>query len=181
MVMTMRQASPNISSSLQGKRDTVITANDLHWKKVRCEKDSLNNILYMQTAYIPRSLSKVAISILQETGETYVTGIELICASRPNVNFGYKLPGGQIMVDIDKPLRSFEVAVGNGGIHAIGVITELANSSQWLGRLDETCIAHQLVSNGEVHALTGAYAVSFISFHCFQVCDFTHLQTANYS
>lgn len=107
---------------------------------------------------------------------TYLTGMELICEERPNINIGYKMPGAQIKITVDiKSLRGFEVAVGSGGIHAIRIITDSENSSsQWLGdgRSDSdgggACITTQLVSNEEICALRGAYDVS--SFHLSHPC-----------
>lgn len=93
---------------------------------------------HRQFIYMPHSLTRIDVSILQEMDITYVTGMEFVSQYQPNINIGYKIPGGQVMMDIQS-LRGFEVAIGSGGIRALRFITH-SNALEWLGRpTDATC------------------------------------------
>lgn len=122
-------------------------------------------ISHKQSVYIPRSLAKIAVSILQEMENTYITGMELI-SEETKISMEYKIPGKQVTIDV-KFLRGFEVAIGSGGIHALRIITDTnSTSSQWLGRSDGACTSTRLVleknaSNAEISALEAAFDVSY--------------------
>lgn len=81
----------------------------------------------------------LAISVLSDPRSppdsrlTYVAGLELIYPSdKPNTVLGYRLPGNRIMIDLqEKPLKGFEVMIGEGGVRAILPLFEKMNN--WIG------------------------------------------------
>ncbi|KAF4763410.1 hypothetical protein HAV15_000729 [Penicillium sp. str.  len=51
----------------------------------------------------------------------------------PNTVLGYRLPGNQIVIDLQaRPLRGFEVMIGDGGVRAILSIFNPMND--WIGK-----------------------------------------------
>lgn len=93
-----------------------------------------------QSVPFSRDVVGLAISVLSDPHSdanspfTFVAGLELIYPSdMSNIVLGYRLPGNQIMIDLSaRPLRGFEVMVGEGGVHAILPLFDTMNN--WIGK-----------------------------------------------
>ncbi|KAJ5941471.1 hypothetical protein N7516_001639 [Penicillium verrucosum] len=93
-----------------------------------------------QSVPFSRDIVGLAISVLSDPRSppdsrlTYVAGLELIYPSdKPNTVLGYRLPGSRIMIDLqERPLKGFEVMIGEGGVRAILPLFEKMNN--WIGK-----------------------------------------------
>jgi hypothetical protein len=93
-----------------------------------------------QSVPFSRDVLGLAISVLSDPRSdsdsplTYVAGLELIYPSdMPNTVLGYRLPGNRIMIDLQaRPLRGFEVMIGEGGVRAILPLFDTINN--WIGK-----------------------------------------------
>lgn len=103
-----------------------------------CKNCHAEHIPFVQTIVLDSSIVSLAISVLREGAQTYITGFELISADiqTRNVNFGYRVPGEQVVIDIRGTiLRGFTLLTGKTGLHAIRPILNTTNSIvSWIGQ-----------------------------------------------
>jgi hypothetical protein len=168
--------------------------NQLPWKGVytqlRCDGDNRRggddsslcenclevHVTFIQPVLLQDSVISVAVSVLREWNVTYITGFELISAEShtPNIILGYRLPGGQVIIDTrDQQLRGFTVISGEGGIHAIRPIFNTHKTiASWIGRPEGygygICHSMDLVLQQGIKAFLGKFDVS----HCCQKTKF---------
>lgn len=91
----------------------------------------------VQTAPLEDSTIGLAVSILRERMTTVITGFELLGDSKtPNLTFGYRIPGRQVIVDLrGKSLTGFTIFSSKGNIHALyPVFSERHVRSSWIGQ-----------------------------------------------
>lgn len=155
-----------------------ITCDSLHevWDRPKesCVKCHLKYKTLTQS--IPFSPKVVGINFSVFSGpkqrreDTFIAGLELIYPpGTPNATLGYRLPGKQIEIDFDgRPLRGFELAIGEGGIHAIRPLFSAMNS--WIGSPGDV---RRLFTNDEIVALSVELDVSKISPYTSDPC-FSH-------
>jgi hypothetical protein len=90
-----------------------------------------------QNILIKESLLKILVSVLNEAGNTFITGFELVYKCRPNEIFGYRLPGKQTAIDLrGRQLSALDFSVGYGGIHALRPCFKDGTSeiaARWIG------------------------------------------------
>lgn len=112
-----------------------------------CMKDDYENLGrilpgeyfdFAQTIGLESAIISLAVSVLREGGNTYITGFEFIRADTqtPNVIFGYRLPGDQVIIDIrGTELRGFTIVKCRRGFHAIRPILNTAKPiGSWIGQ-----------------------------------------------
>ena len=113
----------------------------------------------------------LAISVLSDPRSdpdsplTFIAGLELIYPSdMPNTVLGYRLPGNRIMIDLqERPLRGFEVMIGEGGVRAILPLFD--TMSNWIGkRVDgkqqDFCRPVRISTDNEILGLSVDFDVS---------------------
>ncbi|OQE02180.1 hypothetical protein PENVUL_c040G02868 [Penicillium vulpinum] len=96
--------------------------------------------IFTQSVPFSRDVVGLAVSVLPDprsdpdSQHTFVAGLELIYpGNMPNAVLGYRLPGNQIMIDLQaRPLKGFEVMIGEGGIHAI--LPLFHAMKDWIGK-----------------------------------------------
>lgn len=123
-----------------------------------------------QSVPFSRAVVGLAISVLSDSRSdpdpenTFVAGLELIYPSdMPNTVLGYRLPGNQIMIDLQaRPLRGFEVMIGEGGVRAI--LPLFNTMSDWIGKpidgSDDFCGPVRISTDNEILALSADFDVS---------------------
>lgn len=161
---------------------------ELCWKEVstglRCDRDGkqgkdwrkcrtcrAKHTFFSQVAQLESSVTGLAVSILREGTETYVTGFDLLNADpeRPNTIFGYRLPGEFVTINLyGEQLIGFAVINGEAGIHAIRPIfnksTTTTTTTSWVGLPEGNgiCNSTKLVLEREVKAISGKFDVSHL-------------------
>jgi hypothetical protein len=143
---------------------------DREWKQgtdwALCKNCWAEHIPFIQTVTLERSVVSLAVSVLREGVHTYIVGFELISADirTPNVIFGYRLPGGQVIIDNrDKQLRGFKVITGNCGIHAIRPILNINDTiASWIGlpEGDGICKSSDICLQQDIKGFLGKFDVS---------------------
>jgi hypothetical protein len=115
---------------------------DRHWNQgidwTLCNNCHAEHFSFVQTVVLDSSIVRLAISVLREGAQTYITGFELISADiqTRNVNFGSRVPGEQVVIEIqDTKLRGFTLLTGKTGIHAIRPNFDTTSSYvSWIGQ-----------------------------------------------
>lgn len=177
---------PVFQNHLLGKLSwkTVSTAIrcDRDWKQGKNEQACKNcwmpHVLLVQTLQLPSSVISLAVSILREGDQTYITGFELISRGfeTPNVIFGYRVPGSQVTIDLQKTyLAGFWLVTADAGMNAIrpilrnhadlsatGRVLRNCPETSWIGSPD--CLRSgkhtKLLLPGNIEALSGKFDVS---------------------
>ncbi|KGO45450.1 hypothetical protein PEX1_094350 [Penicillium expansum] len=120
-----------------------------------------------QSVPFSKDVVGLAISVLSDpcsdpdSPHTFVAGLELIYPSdMPNTVLGYRLPSNQIMINLqERPLRGFEVMLGEGGVRAI--LPVFSKMNDWIGKpVDEFCGPMRLTTDNEILALSVEFDVS---------------------
>lgn len=94
---------------------------------------------------LPQSLRQIAVSLLGDTYESYVTGLEFIGEDK-TVKIGYVNSRSHIIRDI-RPFRGFKIAWSRQGVHAITFDTNATDCS-WIGRFNNTyCVRDMTVAS----------------------------------
>lgn len=92
---------------------------------------------FAQTIGLDSAIISLAVSVLREGVNTYITGFELIRedTQTPNVIFGYRLPGEQVIIDIrGTELTGFTLVKDRQGFQAIRPILNTAKPVSWIGQ-----------------------------------------------
>jgi hypothetical protein len=79
----------------------------------------------------------------------------------PNIIFGFRLPGGQVTINIhNQALKGFVTITGDGGIYAIRAIFD--TDSIWVGRPEGygNCRTDRLVAKQGIKAFSAELGVS---------------------
>lgn len=125
---------------------------------------------WIQSVPFSRAAVGLAISVLSDprsdpdSPHTFVAGLELIYPSdMPNTVLGYRLPGNQIVIDLQaRPLRGFEVMIGDGGVRAILPIFNPMND--WIGNpvdgFGDFCGPMRISTDNEILGLSVEFDVS---------------------
>ncbi|KAJ5836286.1 hypothetical protein N7447_002312 [Penicillium robsamsonii] len=157
--------------------------HELSWKVVftgiRCDRDGklgkkwrkcrtchANHNLLSQVALLKSSVIGIAVSILREETDTYITGFDLLSADpeKPNVILGYRLPGESVIINLyGEQLIGFTVIEGDAGIHAIRpIFNETATiMTSWIGSPEGSgiCKSTELVLERGIKAISGRFDV----------------------
>ena len=147
--------------------------SDLRWSQVvgdvgeeRRESDPLLSFASCRVfgearAVVPRSLSRIAISVIQAGEGDYVAGLRLISAEDGDQQIGFlaETKERSFAVTADA-LRGFNVAVGPRGIRALQVVCQGGTQSPWFGRPQNTPITERLVCATPVVGLDALFDVS---------------------
>lgn len=136
-----------------------------------CEKCFAKHEPLTQSVPFSRDVVGLAISVLSDPRSdpdsplTFIAGLELIYPSdMPNTVLGYRLPGNRIMIDLqERPLRGFEVMIGEGGVRAILPLFD--TMSNWIGkRVDgkqqDFCRPVRISTDNEILGLSVDFDVS---------------------
>jgi hypothetical protein len=153
---------------------------ELCWKevstRVRCDRDGRHgkkwrkcrtchakHNIFSQVALLESSITGLAVCVIREGADTYVTGFDLLYADpkTPNLILGYRLPGHSVTIDLDEQLRGFTVIEGEAGIHAIRPIFN-NSTAKWIGLPEgsDICKSTELVLEQDVKAISGKFDVS---------------------
>lgn len=133
----------------------LVTDSELCWKEfyagVQCDRDSrqgqnetaceicwAKHIPLVQAVPLQDSTIGLAVSILRERMTTVITGFELLSGDEkiPNLTFGYRIPGRQVIVDLrGKTLTGFTIFSSEGHIHALyPIFIEEQVHFSWIGQ-----------------------------------------------
>ncbi|KGO74347.1 hypothetical protein PITC_008710 [Penicillium italicum] len=132
-----------------------------------CPKCLTRHKVSTQSIPFSRAVVGLAVSVLSDpcsdpdSPHTFVAGLELIYPSdMPNTVLGHRLPSNQIMIDLQaRPLKGFEVMIGEGGVRAILPVFNTMND--WVGKpVDEFCGPIRISTDNEILALSVDFDVS---------------------
>lgn len=155
---------------------------DRDWKQGKNEQACKNcwmpHVPLVQTLQLQSSVISLAVSILREGPQTYITSFELISRGfeTPNVIFGYRVPESQVIIDLQKTyLRGFWLVTADAGINAIRPILRNRTDLNATGRILRDCTETSWIGNpdcsksgkdvklllpGNIKALSGKFDVS---------------------
>ena len=153
--------------------DALADMNDteLRWNQVRgdisqepgagyCAGISQGSrILKEVRTFIPKTLSKVAFSVVQAGEADYVVGLR----GGDEKQLGYCAEGRELFFEV-RALTGFSVAVGPRGIRALQVICGDGTRSPWFGRSGDTPITGRLARSNCITALEVGFDVSSIAY-----------------
>ena len=94
-------------------------------------------------AFIPKTLFKMALSVVQAGEADYIVGLRLISVEEDDKQLGYRAEGKELFFEV-RALRGFAIAVGPRGIRALQVICDDGTRSPWFGRLGKSPIKERL-------------------------------------
>ena len=144
---------------------------DLRWNQVRgdisqepgasyCAGNNQGSRIFNKVrTFIPKTLSKVAFSVVQAREADYVVGLRLITVGGDEKQLGYCAEGRELFFEV-RALTGFAVAVGPRGIRALQVICDDGTRSPWFGRPGNTPITERLVRSKCITALEVGFDVS---------------------
>jgi hypothetical protein len=117
-------------------------------------------------AFIPKTLSKMAFSVVQAGEADYVVGFRLISVGEDDKQLGYSAEGKELFFEV-RALTGFAVAVGPRGIRALQVICDDGTRSPWFGRPRNSPITERLARTKCITALKVGFDVSSIAYRGF--------------
>ena len=119
----------------------------------------MHNLLPPQMTTISGELVEIAVSVLAEDENSFITGFKLVYGeSTPSMYFGYQIPQKQIKIELrGQQLAGFEVFAGEGGIQAIRPIFDEKHEIHHsiIGKPKTTCQPILLTPDGEIQAFAG--------------------------
>ncbi|KAJ5356699.1 hypothetical protein N7517_011308 [Penicillium concentricum] len=124
-----------------------------------CKACWIEHVSFEQDVPLQSSIISLAVSIMWEAEQTFITGFDLLSADT-RINFGYRLPGTQVLIDIhDRKLRGFMVDFGKCGIHAIRPIFNTGDTSSWIGQPggNASYKSVKLVLDQDIKAFSGKF------------------------
>jgi hypothetical protein len=176
----LRERCSMIRASKEQVASNQKLLGELCWKevstRVRCDRDGRHgkkwrkcrtchakHNIFSQVALLESSITGLAVCVIREGADTYVTGFDLLYADpkTPNLILGYRLPGHSVTIDLDEQLRGFTVIEGEAGIHAIRPIFN-NSTAKWIGLPEgsDICKSTELVLEQDVKAISGKFDVS---------------------
>ena len=166
-------------------QNLLLSRVDIEWQKaasgMNCGRNTMRSINHKcqrcygkhspltQSVPFSRAVVGLAISLLPDLrsdadlGETFIAGLELIYPSdTPNTVLGYRLPGNQIMIDLqERPLRGFQLIIEKGGVRAI---LPLFSANDWIGKpfvgFNGSCSLVRISTDNEILALSADFDAS---------------------
>jgi hypothetical protein len=121
-------------------------------------------IFHKVHVFIPKTLSKIAFSIIRAGEADYVVGLRLISVGGSDNQLGYRTEGKEVFFAVTA-LRGFAAAVGPRGIRALQVICDDGTRSPWFGRPKDSPITERLQRTKPITALEVGFDVSSIVHH----------------
>jgi hypothetical protein len=143
----------------------------LRWSKVA--GDVMNEMAYQypgsfnegcrifgtHVAPIPQDLSKIGFSVSSLGNITYITGVRLMAKKGTDLCLGFISEGKEVIQEVTL-LRGFVLAVGSRGIHALQVVSQDGNLSDWVGCPEESPITQRLAHFNSIAGLEVSFDVS---------------------
>lgn len=131
--------------------------------KTLCPRCWMEHIPFVQAVPLNDSVTSLAISILPEGDDTYITGVNLMDDSgESRLTLGYWMPGMTAIVNLgEKRLKGFNIVSGEVGIHAMRAIFDDLTYSNWAGQEEgDTFQSRELLLDRSIQAFAAKFDVS---------------------
>ena len=119
---------------------------------------------YVREVHIPPDqLSHLAVSLIQSSDTTYITGIRLVLNQGEAICLGYMADKEHILNGTG--LTGFQLAVGSRGIQAIRCILNKDRESLWIGSPDNAPRTERLLFAEPITGIKAGFDVSMFPFY----------------